>query len=175
MKAAERPPRPDLNRLGKRGAYRLGQLRTQGISPMAPPAPFRLSFTRPRHRGPLWIWLVGWLAGTAVIAAGAVAGLWFMPFAAGLAAGLASRIGRWRLRVLLAAAGAMALAGWGIPLWWPALHGQPSGATARVIAALAGLPAYAAAGIIATLLVAVIQALAGAWLGRVLPPFPGDR
>jgi hypothetical protein len=68
----------------------------------------------------------------------------------------------------------MALVGWGIPLWWPALHGQPSGATARVIAALAGLPAHAVAGIAVTLLVAVLQVLVGAWLGRALNPLPAD-
>jgi hypothetical protein len=162
----------DLNRLGKRGAYRLGRLRAQGIGEMTPPVPFRPSFARPRHRGALSLWLLAWLAGTAIIAAGAVTGLWFLPFAAGLLAGLANRIGGWRLRILLPAAAAMAVVGWGIPLWWPALHGQPSGATARVIAALVGLPAYAAVGIAVTLLVAVIQVLAGTWLGRALTPRP---
>ena len=164
----------DLNRLGKRGAYRLGQLRTQGISQIGPPVPVRPSFARPRHHGPVWLWLLAWLAGTVVIAAGAAAGLWFLPFVAGLAGGLANRIGRWRMRVLLPAAAVMATAGWGIPLWWAALHGQPTGATARVIAALAGLPASAIAGVAAALLVAVIQALAGTWLGRALTPGPGD-
>jgi hypothetical protein len=41
-----------------------------------------------------------------------------------------------------------------------------------VIAALVGLPAYAAVGIAVTLLVAVIQVLAGTWLGRALTPRP---
>jgi hypothetical protein len=45
---------------------------------------------------------------------------------------------------------------------------------ARVIAALGGLPAYAATGVLATLLVAVIQALAGYWLGRAVTRWPGD-
>ena len=164
----------DLRRLGKPGAYRLGRLRAQGIGKMPPPEPFRPSFARPRHRGPLWPWLLGWLGGTALIVAGAAAGWWFVPFAVGLLAAITTTIGGWRLRVLLPAVAAMALVGWGIPLWWPALHGQPSGATARVIAALAGLPAHAVAGIAVTLLVAVLQVLVGAWLGRALNPLPAD-
>lgn len=160
----------DLNRLGRRSAYRLGRLRTQGIEKAALPVPFRPSFTRPRHRGPMSAWILGWIAGVAVIAAGAAAGLWFVPFAVGLLAGLAAGPGGWRLRVMLPAAAAMALAGWGIPLWWSALRGQPAGATARVVAALAGLPPFAATGIAVTLLVAVIEAVVGQWLGRALAP-----
>ncbi|MGO8884290.1 MAG: hypothetical protein ACLPUO_08900 [Streptosporangiaceae bacterium] len=162
----------DLRRLGKPGAYRLGQLRARGVGQAPPPEPFRPSFARPRHRGPLWPWILGWLAGTALILAGAVAGWWFMPFIIGLLAGLVTRPGGWRLAAALPAAAAMALAGWGLALWWPALHGQPSGATARVIAALAGLPAYAGVGVAAALLVAVLQMLAGTWLGRALAPHP---
>jgi hypothetical protein len=128
----------DLKRLGKRSAYRLGRLRVQGIAELAPPAPFRPSFARPRHRGPLSLWLLAWLAGAAVAALGALTGVWFLPFVAGLLGGLVNRFGRWRFRVLLPAAAAMAMAGWGIPLWWPALQRQPSGATARVIATLTG-------------------------------------
>jgi hypothetical protein len=158
----------DLKRLGKRNAYRLGRLRVQGVAEPAPPAPFRPSFARPHHRGPVSLWLLAWLAGTAAIALGAAAGLWFVPFAAGLAAGLVNRFGGWRLRVLLPAAAVMAIGGWGIPLWWPALHGQPYGATARVIAALAGLPGYAAAGFAAALLAGAVQAVVAAWLGSIL-------
>jgi hypothetical protein len=44
---------------------------------------------------------------------------------------------------------------------------------ARSIAALAGLPAAAAAAIAVTLLVAGIQAAAGVWLGRALAPGHG--
>lgn len=104
----------------------------------------------------------------AVIAGGAAAGLWFVPFAAGLAAGLVNRIGGWRARAIVPAVAGMAVAGWGIPLWWPALHGEPAGGTARVIAALAARPASATAGVLVTLLVAAVQALAGLGLGRAL-------
>jgi hypothetical protein len=160
----------DLKRLGKRGAYRLGRLRTQGIGELRAPVPFRPSFARPAHRGPRSAWLFGLLAGTAVIAAGAAGGYWFIPFVIGLLTGVAGRWGGWRLPVTLTAATLMAVIGWSIPLWWAALHGQPTGATARVIAALAGLPARAAVGIAATLLVSALQSAAGAWLGRTLGP-----
>jgi hypothetical protein len=160
----------DLDRLGKRGSYRLGQLRVQGAGPAGPPPPRRPRFRR--HRGPASLWLLAAAAGVALIAGGAVAGLWFAPFAVGLAAGLVSRPGRWRARVLVPAVTVMAVAGWGIPLWWPALHGEPPGGTARVIAALAGLPGSVAGGVLVTLLVAAAQALAGMWLGRALTPRP---
>lgn len=165
----------DVKRLGKRGSYRLGRLRAQGIINVAPPVPFRPSFTRPRHRGPTSAWLLAAVGGVAVIAGGAVVGLWFAPFVVGFLAGLANRIGGWRARVMATAVAVMAVAGWGIPLWWPALHGTPAGSTARVIAALAGLPPYAFVGVVVTLLVAVAQALVGLWLGRALTPRPaGD-
>jgi hypothetical protein len=117
----------DLKRLGRRGSYRLGQLRTQGVGPAGPP-PLRPRFRRPWHRGPAPLWLLAAVAGAAVIAGGAAAGLWFAPFIVGLAAGLASPIAGWRSRVLVPAVAAAAIAGWGIALWWPALHGAPAGA-----------------------------------------------
>ena len=58
--------------------------------------------------------------------------------------------------------------GWGAALWWPVRSGAPVGATARVVAALAGLPPYAAVGIAGTLLVGVLQALVGCWLARAV-------
>jgi hypothetical protein len=160
----------DLKRLGKRGAYRLGRLRAQGIGEAASPVPFRPSFAGPTHRGPVPAWLLAFLAGAAAIAAGAAVGLWFAPFVVGLLTGISVRWGAWRLRVTIPATAAMALIGWGILLWWPALHGEPSGAVARVVAALAGLPPHAAVGIALALLLAVIQAVVGLWLGRAVAP-----
>jgi hypothetical protein len=98
-----------------------------------------------------------------------------MPFALGVAAGAGWP--RSRPAVLVVAAGAVA--GWALALWKMALDGLPVGATARSIAALAGLPPYAAVAIAVTLLPAALQALAGGWLARaVFPrqvrlPFPG--
>jgi hypothetical protein len=162
----------DLRRLGRRGSYRFGRLATPTPSPKAPPAPHYPAWTH-RHRGSAGLWLLACLGGAAVIAGGALLGLWFVPFLAGLAAGLAARYGRWRLRVTLPATVAIAAVGWGAALWWLVLRGRPEGAVAREIAALAGLPASSAVAIAVTLLVAVIQAAAGLWLGRALAP--GDR
>ncbi len=159
----------ELRRLGKRGAYRLGRLGSPPPERAAPPRPHYPSWV-PGHRGPVWLWLLGCLAAIAVIAGGAAIGWWFVPFLAGLAAGIASRLGGWRMRATLLATACVAAAGWAIPLCWQAASGQPVGATARVVAALAGLPAYAAVAIAVTLLVAVIQALAGLWLARAVFP-----
>jgi hypothetical protein len=116
------------------------------------------------------LWLLGGLAAAALVALGAAAGWWFLPFVAGLAAGAAARYGRWRLRVALPATALVAAIGWAIPLGWQALHGAPVRATARVVAALAGLPAHAVVAIAATLVVAALQALAGLWLTWALIP-----
>lgn len=75
-----------------------------------------------------------------------------------------------RMRVTLPATASMAAAGGGAALWWLVLRGTPDGQVARAIAALAGLPPHAAITIAIVILVAVIQALAGLWLGRALAP-----
>jgi hypothetical protein len=159
----------DLSRLGKRGSYRLGRLGAPPPAPSGPPAPHYPSWGH-HHRGPASLWLLACLAATALVAAGALAGWWFLPFLAGLAAGVASRYGRWRLRAALLATAVITAAGWGAALGWLTLRGLPEGAVAREIAALAGLPPYAAVAIAATLLVAVIQGVVGLWLGRALAP-----
>jgi len=101
-----------------------------------------------------------------VVAATAAAGAWFVPFVAGAAAGLLSL----RRPGVVVAAVLGAVAGWALPLWILALRGYPAGATAHAIAALAGLPPYAAVTVVATLLLAALQALAGAWLARAFAP-----
>ena len=63
-----------------------------------------------------------------------------------------------------------AIAGWAVPLWILALRGLPAGATARAIAALAGIPPYAAVAVVVTLLLAALQTLVGAWLARAFVP-----
>jgi hypothetical protein len=164
----------EFKRLGKRGSYRLGKLRAQGLTRRPPPVPFQPRFIRPDHRWPLPIWLLGLLAGTFLIVVGAAVGWWFVPFIVGLLAGLANWIGCWSTRVALPAVVVMAAVGWGIPLWLQVLRDQPAGAVARVIAAVGGLPAYAAAGMAAAVLVAVVQAIVGYWLGRALTPRLAD-
>jgi hypothetical protein len=164
----------DLRRLGKRGSYRLGRLGAPRPAPAAPPAPHYPSFA-PQHRGPAALWLLACLAGAAIVAAGALAGWWFLPFLAGLAGGLAAPYGRWRLRVSLPAVMLIAAVGWGAALWWLVRGGLPEGVVAREVAALAGLPASSAVAIAVTLLVAVIQSAVGLWLGRALAPGYGRR
>jgi hypothetical protein len=101
---------------------------------------------------------------TLVVAGTSALGLWFVPFVAGVAAGLLSL----RRPKVVPAAVAGAVAGWGLPLWILALRGLPAGATARAIAALAGIPPYAVVAVVVTLLLAALQTLAGAWLARAL-------
>ena len=157
----------DPRKLGRRGSYRLGKLGAPP-APRAPwPAAHYPSFA-PQRRGPAGAWLLACLAGAVLVAAGALAGWWFVPFLAGLAAGLAARYGRWRTRAALLATVVVTAAGWGAALWWLVLHGLPEGAVAREIAALAGLPPHAPVAIAVTLLVAVIQGIVGLWLGRAL-------
>lgn len=162
----------EFRRLGKRGSYRLGQLRTQGVNQAPRPVPFQPRFIRPHHRWPTSAWLLGLAAGSLVVAGATTVGWWFAPFAVGLLAGLANWIGRWSLRVAIPAVAAMAAVGWGLPLAWSALSGEPYVSLARVIAAVLGLPVWAAAGFAATVVVAVCQGLAGYWLGRALTPRP---
>lgn len=160
----------DPRRLGKRGSYRLGSL--AGPPPPRPtlPSPNYPTWI-PGRRGPVQLWLLAGLAGVAVLAVGALAGLWYLPFLAGLAWGVAARYGRLRLRASLPAVVIVAAAGWAAALAWLMLRdGLPERSVARTIAALGGLPAHATTGIAVTLLVAAIQAAAGLWLGRALAP-----
>jgi hypothetical protein len=161
----------EFKRLGKRGSYRLGQLRVQGVQ-RRHGAAFTPRFARPDHRWSSSTWLLGLAAGVMVIVAGTAVGLWFIPFVAGLGAGLANWIGRWPTRIALPAVVVMAGAGWAAPLIWLTLRHEPYGAVARVIAAVAGLPGYAAVGIAVTIVVAIVQGVVGYWLGRALTPLP---
>jgi hypothetical protein len=64
-----------------------------------------------------------------------------------------------------------------VGLWWDGKYlpvpGATAGATARVIAALAGLLPYAGVTVAVTTALALLQVLAGAWLGRAV--LPGRR
>jgi hypothetical protein len=167
----------DLRKLGKRGSYRLGRPRSGerlGAS-VRRSRPGRVGRSSRRamfgpqrsHVRPGW-WLAVSVAGAVVIAVAAGLGLWFVPFVIGLVTGVAAPRAGWRLRQALPCVIVMAAAGWGIPLLWQAARGEPVGATARVITALAGLPPHAAIGVLVTLLVACLQTVAGLWLGRAV-------
>jgi hypothetical protein len=164
--------RSEVDRLGKRGSYRLGGLAQQGLRRGGPPKAFRVSFAPPSHSGPVWAWILAAFAGLVVVTGSALIGLWFLPFVVGLVTGIAMRWGGWRLRVSVPAVIVMAAGGWGLALWTLALRGLPVRATARTIAALAGLPAHATVAIGTTLLVSVVLGLAGPWLGRAVAPRP---
>ena len=128
----------------------------------------RRAFSRSKRltwRGSLG-WAVTFIVAAAIMAGTAQAGAWFVPFLAGVAAGLASP----RVRGAVPLAVAASVAGWALPLWVLALRGLPVGATARAIAGLAGLPPYAVVIVVVTLLLAALQVLAGAWLARALLP-----
>jgi hypothetical protein len=163
--------RSEFSRLGKRGSYRLGAMAAQGIAGPAMPRPFRPQFGRPSHGVPLMAWLLAALTGVAMIAWGAMDGLWFVPLIIGVIAGVAARFGQWPLRVMAPAVVLICAAGWGAALIVPAVRGLPVGATARTIAGVVGLPAMLAVGVGITLAVSVLQGLAGLWLGRALTPY----
>lgn len=162
----------EFRRLGKPGSYRLGRLRAQGVGELQRPVPFQPRFIRTDHRWPTSVWLLALLVGSLLIAAAAAAGWWFAPFVVGGLAGFANRLGVWRARVAVPAVIVMAVIGWGAPLAWASLHGEPYRAMARLIAALLGLPASAAVGFGLTAAVAASQAAVGYWLARALTPFP---
>ena len=154
----------DPRRLGRREAYRLGRLRAPAPPPPRGPSPFAPSFASRPPRGSLTRWLAACAVAAALLGLGARLGLWFLPFVAGLASGAA----RWRVRSALALVVVAVAAGWGAALWWPALSGAPEGATARAVAALAGLPPYAGVGVAGTLLVGVLQGAVAVWLARAV-------
>ena len=157
-------------RLGRRGSYRLGSMAGPPATRPPLPSPHYPAWI-PGRRGPVLLWLLACVAGAAILAVGALAGLWYLPFVAGLATGLAARYGRLRLRVSLPAIVIVAAVGWGAAVTWLALRdGLPEASVARTIAALGGLPPHPAMAIAVTLLVAAIQAAVGLWLGRALAP-----
>jgi hypothetical protein len=164
--------RSEFGRLGKPGSYRLGALALQGVAKPAPPRQLRPSFTRATHAGSVWAWIAAGLVSAGLIGLAALAGLWFVPLIIGVAGGIGARWGQWRLRVMVPAVVIICAAGWGAALVERAMAGLPVGATARVIAAIAGLPAFAVVGVAVTLGIAVLLGLVGLWLGRALTPWP---
>jgi hypothetical protein len=164
--------RSEFGRLGKRGSYRLGALALQGVAKPAPPRQFQPSFNRTTHAGSTLAWIAAGLVSAGLIGLGAMAGLWFVPLIIGVIGGVAARWGQWRLRVMVPAVVIVSASGWGAVLVGQAAAGLPVGATARVIAAIGGLPAFASVGVALTLGVAVLLGLVGLWFGRALTPWP---
>jgi hypothetical protein len=133
-----------------------------------------LATAAPAPSGPAWQLLLPRFApaaavlGAAVVAGGAALGLWYLPFFAGVVAGVVGK--RIRSRFIGSAAVLLLLGplAWGAVLLVRALAGDTVGGTAHTVAALAGLPPLAATTVVLTLVIALLQAASGAWLGRVL-------
>ncbi|MBW1600750.1 hypothetical protein JJV70_01215 [Streptomyces sp. JJ66] len=108
--------------------------------------------------------------GIAATALGTLVGLWFMPFLVGAVVGATSRFPRKAPRTSRGylTASVAAVLGWALPLAVQALGGAPVAEVARTTAALAGLPPLAGIVLTITLLIALIQALLGVWVGRTL-------
>ena len=114
--------------------------------------------------------LVVLVVAAAACALGAWLGAWWVPFLVGVGAGLLRKAGTRLPRGMLWPAVIGAILGWALMLWIMALASLPVGATARVIAALGGLPPYAGVAVAVTLLLAALQVLVGAWLARAMIP-----
>ncbi|MEU8756949.1 hypothetical protein AB0C88_41365 [Streptomyces chartreusis] len=120
-----------------------------------------------RGPGARTVWATVFGAAVTVALAAAVQG-WFAPFVVGLVFGTLTARWRVRARAGVLYATVAALGGWATPLAWRALFGEPVVATGRTVAALAGLPPSGWVVIGATLLIALIQALLGVWVGRTV-------
>jgi hypothetical protein len=152
----------DPKRLGKRGAYRFGGLRAPERPAKRPSAPRHPSFRPRRSAAEVTRWLAVCAACAALLGLGASFGAWYLPFVAGILAGA----GPWRARPALGLVMLAVAAGWSAAFWWPALSGAPMTATARSVAALAGLPPYAAVGVAGPLVIGISQAVVAFWLAR---------
>ena len=84
--------------------------------------------------------LAGTLGGGILIALAAAAHVWFAPFVVGAAIGAVAGMRRVRARSAVLSAVVAAVGGWAAPLLWRTIAGEPVIGTARVVAALAGLP-----------------------------------
>jgi len=94
-----------------------------------------------------------------VALAGVLLGLWWAPFAAGLALGAADP----RARVTVPVGAGIGLVGWAVPL--AVAHGRYGlGPAARSLAAIMGFDHQAAVPVVLTLVVGTLLGVTGAWL-----------
>jgi hypothetical protein len=123
---------------------------------------------RPRAaRGPTR-WVAAIALAAVLVALGSALGLWYLPFAAGVSLGVATRLGRPGRAANATGLVLLGPGAWGVVLAVMSLRGEAVGATARVASAIAGLPPLAALTVALTLLIAITQTTAGWWLGRAL-------
>jgi hypothetical protein len=117
-----------------------------------------------------WLFPLGTVLGAAVlIGLASLAGAWYMPLLAGAGIALIWRLRSWQ-RWQAGAAALAGAVGWSLPLILQSARGEPIGAVARTVAALAGLPPLAIVTIAATLLIAIVQAVLGVWVAQSLLP-----
>ena len=153
----------DPRRLGKRGAYRLGELRAARPRPRARARPREPSFRPRRSRGALLAWLAACAVTAALLGLGAGLGWWFLPFAAGIAAG--------------AGPGGPSGPGPGGAGGRPGLGRRPLVASTVRCPRLGDRPGHrrpgrpaphAAVGVAATVGIGVLQVLVAFWLARAV-------
>ncbi|MFD5467363.1 hypothetical protein ACFWIQ_31735 [Kitasatospora sp. NPDC127059] len=106
--------------------------------------------------------------GVLLVALGTAAHLWFVPFVVGGVVGTWGSLRSARAGTGVLCAGVAAALGWALPLALRSIDAEPVLATARVAAALAGLPPTGWLILAVTLLVALLQGVLGAWSGRAL-------
>lgn len=124
---------------------------------------------RVRRRCRIAFGVGGCVAGVVAILACSAVGIWFSPFICAAVVAAAGARRKARVRVLLAIGAVVAVGGWGIALLWRLAMGEPVGSVALTTAALSGLPATAGwLIVVATLLLAAVQGLCGAWLGSAV-------
>lgn len=110
-----------------------------------------------------WLPFALGIAGIVVVWAGSLAGLWWVATPTGLAIGLLVP----RTGTALVVAAVVGVLGWGIPLAVQALS-VPIGRTAAVVAGIMGLGSNGAIVVVVTLVVALLFAIAGAWVGSAI-------
>ncbi len=115
----------------------------------------------PIERAPWWLLPAVTIAGIAVVWAGNLFGLWWLATVLGVVLGLSLL----RAGVAIATAAIAGVLGWGLPLLQQSLS-LPIGRAASVVAGIMGFGAGNGAIVIAvTLLLALLLAVTGAWVG----------
>jgi hypothetical protein len=116
----------------------------------------------------LWLGLVGFIC----IWGATDLGVWYSPLIVGAILGL----GLARITSSLLTAGLAALLAWGFSLAWQSLH-SPIGPAAALVTNIMGFGKSGVPSLVLTLLVGLLLALFGAWVGSALrtliyPPLP---
>lgn len=115
-----------------------------------------------------FVWPAGVVLGILVVWFGSDLGLWFAPVVVGLLAGIGTGLRRSRWPAAYGLVVLAAVLGWLLPLGLRAVAGQPVMGAANTTADLAGFAGAGGIVVVATVLVALLQAVVGTWLGRAV-------